>query len=250
MDLRSKRVRKFRAKNRPLEIMIKLVLICYIAIFSVSYLTAGTSAYFSSSEELNPVIAAGDWGNDQWDESSLVFTTKGNQNIKTCPAEIELNLKNVGEGDMQDDSTYEIYYVKNGNPEKHGEKIELGENEEERIIEVLKSGEETKLTYETNVSGIYVFVVYQQENHPDEERTWSKWIKVDCPKEKSSTSQENKQKRNQPDDTEDQKEEASVSEEDIESKSKPEKDPNSAENTREEENKQSSVEEDEEFEDS
>lgn len=178
--MRSKRVKKFRSRNRPLEIVIKVALICYVVIFSVSYLTSGTSAYFSSHQQVNPVITAGDWETEQpedsdeeWDESSLVFTTKGNQNIKQCPAEIEIKLKNAGQGDMQDDSTYEIYYVQNGNPEQHGEKIELEENEEERIIEPLKSGEKTKLTYETNVSGVYVFVAYQHEKHPDEERTWS-----------------------------------------------------------------------------
>lgn len=264
MDLRSKRVRKFRTKNRPLEIMIKLTIICYIVIFSVSYLTTGTSAYFSDIEEINPVIIAGEW--EQWDESSLGFTTKGNQNIKQCPAEIEVKLKNVGDGDMQDDSTYDIYYVTNGNPEKHGEKIEL--DEKEGIIKPLKKGEETTLTYETNKSGVYVFLAYQHEKHPEEEEAWSKWIKVDCLKVKPSTVKENKQntttneevdntteiieKRDQPETTEDQVKKSSKNEETNGSKAKTEPKPDNTENAKEdeEEHTQSSVKEDKEFEDS
>lgn len=193
--MRSKRINKYRVKYRPLIVGVKLVLISYLMIFSISYLTSGTSAFFSSYQTLGHEITAGEWNqdhkdSDQWDQSSLTFQGKGNQNIKSCPTVIEVEIMNDGE-DMQHDTKYEIFYIKNGNPQKHGEKIDL--HEEEGIISALKSGEIIKLSYETDVSGVYVFAAYQQDGHPNEEQTWSEKIKVDCKSTENSSKSDNKQ---------------------------------------------------------
>ena len=38
-----------------------MALICYLAIFGVSYMTSGTSAYFSNQSEVPQMITAGTW---------------------------------------------------------------------------------------------------------------------------------------------------------------------------------------------
>lgn len=167
--------------------MLKAMLICYLIIFSASYLTSGTSAYFSSQFQVNNTITASTWVSEEpkVDESSLVFLGKGNQNIKICPAVIKVEIKNAGDGNMQADTTYEIYYTKNGNPEKHGEKIEFAEGE--GIVEALVSGKTTELIYETSNPGRYIFLVYQNEGDLADDGIWSEEIKVDCKSKKADS---------------------------------------------------------------
>ena len=55
-----------------------------------------------------------------------------------------------------------------------------GISEGEGIIEPLEQGEEIELMHETDQSGVYVFVVYQHEEHPDKEEVWSEKIQVMC----------------------------------------------------------------------
>lgn len=144
--MRSTRIRKFRVRNRPLFIIVKTAIVCYLIMFSASYLTSDTSANFTSQQEVNHMITASDWEieDPEMNESALIFLEIENQNIKTCPAIIKIEIKNDG-SDMLADTTYEIYYIENGNPKKHGEKIVLADGE--GVIPVLTSGESFSLIW-------------------------------------------------------------------------------------------------------
>jgi TasA anchoring/assembly protein len=188
--MRSKRLRKFRRQFPAAFFMVKLLLIWYLVIFSVSYLTSGTAAHFYDTEDPVSKIDAGFWA-DGWDGSSLAFIEKGNTNIKACdPVEITAQVQNMGDGDMDEGSTYDVYYIENGNPEKHGEKLSLPEGEGD--LAALKSGESTKLKLLAQEPGIYAFLLHQPEGYPGEETVWSKWVNVNCPSGKAEQNEETK----------------------------------------------------------
>lgn len=182
--MRCTRFNKFKSKNLTFMIVLKIAVVWYLVIFSASYLTSNTAANFTANKEAGGMMTLGTW--KVQDDSVLVFTGKGNQNIKACdqPIVMKVNLKNTG-GDMKSDSTYEIYYIENGNPEKHGTKVELAKGE--GTIKALKSGETTELTHKTSKLGTYVFLAKQQNDNPDMKDAWSKWIKFHCPDNKPET---------------------------------------------------------------
>ncbi|MFA1821319.1 amyloid fiber anchoring/assembly protein TapA [Virgibacillus oceani] len=174
--MRSKRLRRFRRHFPVAFFLVKLVLIWYLVVFSFSYLTSGTVAHFFDMEEADAKVLAGYWA-DGWDGSSLTFIQDGNENIKACddPVEVAMEIKNVGDEDMVSGSSFDIYYIENGNPEKHGEK--LGEGN----IPVLNSNESTEITYLAQEPGVYAFLAQQPEGHPEEDTVWSMWAIVNCP---------------------------------------------------------------------
>lgn len=177
--MRSTRLRKFRRQFPAAFFMVKLLLIWYLAVFSISYLTSGTAAKFFDTKETESAVKAGFWA-DGWDGSSLTFIEKGNTNIKTCdPVEIKTQIQNSGEGDMMAGSTYDIYYIENGNPEKHGEKLHLPDGEGN--IPALMSGDSTEITYLAQNPGVYAFLAHQPEGYSEGETIWSKWVIVNCP---------------------------------------------------------------------
>ncbi|WP_164218308.1 amyloid fiber anchoring/assembly protein TapA [Virgibacillus sp. YIM 98842] len=177
--MRSKRFRKYRRQFPVAFFLVKLVLIWYLVVFSISYLTSGTAAHFYDAEESDSMVYAGFWA-DGWDGSSLSFVENGNTNIKACdPVEITKEIQNSGDEDMLAGSTYDVYYAENGNPEKHGVKLDLSESEGN--ITALESGESTILKYLAQKPGRYAFLVQQPEGHPDKESIWSKSVKVNCP---------------------------------------------------------------------
>ncbi|UJL45361.1 amyloid fiber anchoring/assembly protein TapA [Virgibacillus sp. NKC19-16] len=185
--MRRTRIRKHRSNFQLLLLIGKLIIIWYLMVFSTTYLTANTSAYFTTTNDANGMVSVGVW--EVADESSLAFIQNGNENIKSCePVTLKTEIKNTGDGDMQSDLTYDVYYIENGNPEKHGDKLELGEGE--GIIKVLKSGETTELTFKASEPGRYAFVAYQHDGHPEEE-TWSKSIKINCPPGQQTNTDEN-----------------------------------------------------------
>lgn len=152
-------------------------MVWYLVIFSASYLTSNTAAVFTTNQETNGMITIGTW--EEPDDSQLAFVNKGNQNVKACgPTEIKVKLKNNGKGDMQNNSTYEVHYIKNGNPEKDGEKVDLADGEGE--VKVLKRGDTTELIYTVNEPGIYAFLAKQINDDLDNSHVWSKWVKVHC----------------------------------------------------------------------
>lgn len=141
-------------------------------------MSSDTSAYLSSQSKVSGEITAGEW--EVEDESELAFLDKGNQNIKSCPANMKVKLKNTGKGPMLEKSTYEIYYVANGNPKKHGTKVQLDQGE--GVVKTLEKGETVILSHETDRPGRYIFKAYQAGDHEEKTAVWSKEIKVDCKK--------------------------------------------------------------------
>lgn len=59
--MKSKRRRRYKKKKYDFILISKIALICYLAIFGLSYLTSDTSAYFSSQSEVSETITAGIW---------------------------------------------------------------------------------------------------------------------------------------------------------------------------------------------
>ncbi|MBP1971188.1 TasA anchoring/assembly protein [Virgibacillus natechei] len=185
--MRRTRLRKHRSNFQLFLLIGKVIMIWYLMVFSVTYLTTNTSAYFTNANNTNGIIYAGFW--EPVDESSLAFIKNGNENIKTCePTTLKAEIKNTADGDMQSDSTYDVYYIENGNPEKHGDKMDLGKGE--GSIEALKSGETTELTFKASEPGRYAFVAYQHDEHVEEE-AWSKSIKINCPPGHQTNTDEN-----------------------------------------------------------
>lgn len=177
MQVRRTRLRKHKSNFQLFLLVGKVIMIWYLIVFSTTYLTANTSAYFTTANGANGMISVGAW--EVVDESSLAFIQNGNENIKSCePITLKTEIKNTGDGNMQSGSSYDVYYIENGNPQKHGDKLDLGEGE--GTIKALKSGETTELTFKASEPGRYAFVAYQHDEHPKEE-TWSKSIKINCP---------------------------------------------------------------------
>lgn len=206
--LRSTRLRKFRKKYQPLIICFKAVIVLYMVIFSASYVTTDTVAYFDDTNVSAVTITAGTWEDEQdkgekenvkdevkeelEDRSSLAFVNQEATASETCPAHMEVEVTNTGDGPMRTKGFYEVYYVEDGHPEDDGEKLSM-ENHE-GTLEILKEEDTKKLTYETSTSGFYQFVIFQDEDAPEKDRVWSEVIEVVCEEEESAeenTSEEN-----------------------------------------------------------
>ncbi|MFD1849039.1 amyloid fiber anchoring/assembly protein TapA [Oceanobacillus bengalensis] len=167
--MRQSRLRKFKTKYRWFWFTTKIVLIWYALIFSTTYLTSNTAAVFTNSEESSGKIEAGFW---EPEEFVLEFTTKGNQNIDACKSiEIKTIVKNNGPGDMNENGSFEVYYIAKGNPTK-GAKDGVG------TFESIESGKSTELTYKASKPGRYAFLIYQQSD--SNLKLWSKEIRIDC----------------------------------------------------------------------
>jgi TasA anchoring/assembly protein len=199
-------LRKFRRQFPVAFFLVKIVLIWYLVVFSVSYLTSGTAAHFYDEKEAESKILAGYWA-DGWDGSSLSFIQNGNDNIKSCDSvEIAVEIENNGDGDMISGTSFEVYYIENGNPEKQGERIGEGK------IPALKSNQSSELIYLAQQPGTYAFLVQQPEGHPESETIWSKWVMVNCPpgkgeqvveEEQDSAEMETEEQNQDPDSNED-----------------------------------------------
>lgn len=175
----------------------KIALVGYLLIFTASYITSNTTAYYSSQQTVSQLIAAGEWEQieeevedeldevekadeiEDFEESSLAFITDEDQIIKVCePLIIRIEIENNGEVAMQEEGIYEVYYVETGDPKEDGEKLELTEGE--GIIETLTSGEKIELTHEIHQPGVYIFFAYQHGNDKDQDGVWSNEILIDC----------------------------------------------------------------------
>ncbi len=158
-------------RYKKYKIIFKAALVFYILIFAMNYFTSTTTAYFTSKSQGNILITAGEWSPP--DNSNLVFPEPANDNLKACPADMEVILRNTG-SDMTTQSIYEIYFTsENGKPKNQGEKIYEG------VIPILKSGEEITLTHKTSNEGFYEFKAIQTNKQFDD--AWSKKkLKVKC----------------------------------------------------------------------
>lgn len=185
MKIRSSRLHKFKRKNIKLFIFIKVIAVWYIVIFTGSYLSSNTSAYFSSTSEVNGVLQAGTWekenpDNGPWDNSSLSFN--GNdQTINSCSTtNISVDIKNSG-NNMEGKASYEVYYAENGNPKKG---VKVGEG----TILAISSNDSISLSYDAEKPGNYKFKAYQRPGHPGQGELWSQTISITCDKQSDASS--------------------------------------------------------------
>lgn len=191
--MRRSRLSKFKQKNRLLLLLLKASFIWYVLIFSVNYLTSDTAAYFTNANGASGDVTIGTWEEPEID-SFLRFTSKGNDNIKACKdVKIYTKLKNDGPADMKESSSYEVYFIENGNPEKHGKKLDLSKGE--GVIPQLDIEESTKLTFKASSPGVYVFTTKEIAGDSSSKTIWSKWIKVNCPSSKPADMEENTQEK-------------------------------------------------------
>ncbi|WP_067727080.1 amyloid fiber anchoring/assembly protein TapA [Oceanobacillus damuensis] len=182
--MRSSRLNKFKQKNQLFLLLLKASFVWYILLFSSGYLATDTAAYFTAYQETSGMVSVGKWESPE-ENSTLRFVTKGNKNIKACePVIIAAELKNDGPGDMKENGSYDVYYIENGNPEKHGEKLDL--HEEEGIISSVRNGETVTLTHEASKPGVYVFSTKEIASDTDSKIIWSKWTIVNCPSSNSA----------------------------------------------------------------
>lgn len=173
--MRSQRMRRYRKKFRHVTLVGKVVLIWYLVVFSLSYITTSdTTADFTNLQEASGMIyAAGDW--KVVDESAFKFIEKDSQELNACEKEeIDITLKNNGTENMTDTSTYDVYFSESGNPRKDGKKLKLNDNE--GTIPALKVDESTELTFKAIKPGTYIFVTYQLDE--DESEVWSEDITI------------------------------------------------------------------------
>ncbi|KUP04429.1 hypothetical protein Q75_15685 [Bacillus coahuilensis p1.1.43] len=174
MNLRYSRLRRFPKSNQKLMISGKIMLIGYVMIFTVSYLTSNTTAYFSDSSNETLSIQAGTW----FDGSNLQVGSHNGETIAACPQEeLQVVVKNTGFS-MTGPTEYEIYYSTDGEPNQNGEKVEEGQ------IQPIEQNGSITLSYQASADGAYMFKVYQRPGYGenDEGRTeiWSSKIVVSC----------------------------------------------------------------------
>lgn len=159
--------------------MSKIIVAFYLVIFSFSYLTGGTAAYFSNSNQGIMKFKAGTW----YDGSILKFVgNNGTVVDQSCPSvEISADFKNVGHK-MRGPAKYEVYYTETeskgkGSPENHGSPIFEGQ------IQPLDKNEVVTLSFVADNEGFYVFKVYQVENFEGKEKDkeiWSNKFNIKC----------------------------------------------------------------------
>ncbi|MEN1966941.1 amyloid fiber anchoring/assembly protein TapA [Lentibacillus sp. N15] len=176
------RLHKFK-KPKKLMMTMKLMAVFYLIIFTSSYLTSGTKAYFNNQAMDKPVIQVGEW----WDQSDLDFTGKSPQKVKSCsPTNITVQLKNNG-FTMIGTTEYEVYYTKKGNPRKDGKEVTKGS------INPIKEGETTSLSIHVKNPGSYIFKVFQRPGYKDNDDSrhaiWSKTVTVKCVEDKMEEKQ-------------------------------------------------------------
>lgn len=111
-----------------------------------------------------------------WDKSSLEFV-----GADCGPDYVQATIKNVGDGDMAGESTWELWFSAQGNP-KQGERVAFGS------FGPLAAGEETTIVVNVSRVGNYMFRAYQRPGHPGDCGDppelcdlWSEGIHGPCP---------------------------------------------------------------------
>ncbi|MDY0393708.1 amyloid fiber anchoring/assembly protein TapA [Virgibacillus halophilus] len=169
--MQNNRKKSYRTKHRKLIVAWKIFAICYTFLFTASYLSSNTSAYFNTQTVASSTIAAGVWDKEV-EKASLSFKNASNQNSKTCPGMIHVSLENTGDKNMQKAGTYTIYYAEKDDP-KNGKELKKAP------IRVLTPGDTMELDYEATKPGTYIFKAAQS----DEDSIWSKQFKLTCSNE-------------------------------------------------------------------
>lgn len=140
----------------------------FLFLLIVPFLTIGASnAYFSDTEvSSGNIMSAATWGDEEWDKSSLYFDEEF-----ACQGDCEEIRARVCNGedaeDMEETSTWEIYWIESGNP-KNGDLKGSG------IIDALESGVCQELIFDPEGElGNYKFKAYQRLGHPGKGELWS-----------------------------------------------------------------------------
>jgi YqxM protein len=143
-------------------LIIKGAICFYLVVFMIGEITASTSAYFTTTSNVRHNVSSGTWKVEP-DLSDLVFIPTGEQNIKKCPANVTVTLKNKGKEDIKVTSKYEVYA-------SGGTVVGSG------TVPALAAGEKVELQFTTSDSGSYYFTAGNNESGI----VTSKPIKVDC----------------------------------------------------------------------
>ncbi|MGD6966614.1 amyloid fiber anchoring/assembly protein TapA [Rossellomorea vietnamensis] len=195
VNIRYVRTKKFRSQSKGLKVVAQLVAIWYIVIFTTSYLTSNTTAYFSDQDPASVTIQAGTWVTESEPEpqiengiSSLDFTSNEDTTVKMCqPGEISTEVINTGDTDMEGTLEYEVHLIS----EEQGQEKE-GELEDSGVIEPLNQNERILLKYQANKAGKYTFKVIHipdPVNQPEEKQEfWSGGITIQCEEEADEAS--------------------------------------------------------------
>ena len=85
--MKSKRRRRYKKKQYDFFLISKIVLICYLAIFGIGYLSSDTSAYYSSQSEITQIITAGIWEEETKCGEGLKVDEKSGEEDKNSPLE-------------------------------------------------------------------------------------------------------------------------------------------------------------------
>lgn len=99
VNIRYLRIRKYRSQCRKIWLVAQLVAIWYIAIFTTSYLTSQTTAYFNDQETDSFALKAGTWET----ETDLEDDINGDQ-VNVCP-EGEQSEENINLEDQAKNET-------------------------------------------------------------------------------------------------------------------------------------------------
>jgi YqxM protein len=175
--MRSKRLTKFKKKNKRLFLVTQVLGIWYCVLLTVIYLSSSTGAAFNDVEVIENRLHVF-WENDDssanGDKSSLKFQNKVGFE---CTTGFYSLIKNVGSKDMQGTTTFVLYYNASEDPNRKKLGIEVGRG----TIPALKSGESFNLTYLPELipsSGNYKFMAFQRTGHEGSGQLWSDPISV------------------------------------------------------------------------
>jgi YqxM protein len=98
-ELRKNRRRRYKKMEKHgLFLSIKMALICYLAIFGISYMTSDTSAFYSDQSKVSQVITAGIWEDPEEAECGDEDAVSDNEiNVDCENEEDELNVEDEKE---------------------------------------------------------------------------------------------------------------------------------------------------------
>jgi len=183
--MRSTRSKKLRKRRKGIIIVAKLVSIWYILIFTSSYITSYTGAYFNDVETLTVSIQAEipkteQPENDSWDRSSLDIDAKGTS-AWADGNNVYATVKNSGDRDITTSVwMFYLYKIIDGKPS--------GEPVVEGVVPKIASGELGEMKATVTGPGVYAFTVRRPLGHPAKNKPdengytylgWSDYITVE-----------------------------------------------------------------------
>lgn len=187
--IRASRLRKFKKKSRGISIAAQIVAIWYLFVFTGSYLTTHTGAYFNDIEVIDNFLGAdaefpGD--SEEWDRSSLKFTGIAGYCTPDFEGQIYSELANVGDA-MAGPTKFYLYKVglnESGPNQKNPGEL-LYEGEVPPLPGQDSNSNKTMLIYTPDLNklspGKYKFKADQRPNHgnpnndPNKEKDQDVW---------------------------------------------------------------------------